>query len=413
MPFLILANQQTVDKKIKGPRSAAKYKKAPDAPKRFKSAFIIFSAEKHKEIKKKLEKEGRPEKTTDIAKLVSESWKSLPPGEREKWEQKAETDRARYEEEKATYKGPWKVPAQNKRSTKDPSAPKRPMSAFLAYSNSRRAGLKRLNPKATNADLSKMLSKTWKELAADERAKYMEEEADLRAKYKQNMAVWRKKAAKQKKLERAEEEERLATEPQVSHQGMNDLQQQQMLQQLQMQQQQQQQQDFVQQNGSMGMEMPQLQDQHAMMDHQRQAMMQGTAGSDSSGLGGDNQQNMGILGGQNPYGFQAMSFPRMGGFGMQGSNSYFANAFGMQPPGGQTGTLSAMMGQNYMQNPTMMGQLQQMQGMNSMQGGVGQLYGQNPVGIGLQIGGNGNGNADQLNSHDAQSQQQHGRIFEG
>jgi len=41
---------------------APKYKKAPDAPKRFKSAFIIFSAEKHKAIKEDLAKEGRSEK---------------------------------------------------------------------------------------------------------------------------------------------------------------------------------------------------------------------------------------------------------------------------------------------------------------------------------------------------------------
>ena len=39
-----------------------KYKKAPDAPKRFKSAFIIFSAEKHKEIKEDFAKQGRMEK---------------------------------------------------------------------------------------------------------------------------------------------------------------------------------------------------------------------------------------------------------------------------------------------------------------------------------------------------------------
>jgi hypothetical protein len=42
--------------------SAPKYKKAPDAPKRFKSAFIIFSAEKHKEIKSEMAKHGRTEK---------------------------------------------------------------------------------------------------------------------------------------------------------------------------------------------------------------------------------------------------------------------------------------------------------------------------------------------------------------
>jgi len=65
--------------------------------------------------------------------------------------------------------GPWKIPS-NKRKTKDPLAPKRPMSAFLAYSNSRRAGLKRDHPKSTNADLSRMLSKTWKELDPTQRA---------------------------------------------------------------------------------------------------------------------------------------------------------------------------------------------------------------------------------------------------
>jgi hypothetical protein len=42
--------------------ASPKYKKAPDAPKRFKSAFIIFSAEKHKEIKEDLAKQGRSEK---------------------------------------------------------------------------------------------------------------------------------------------------------------------------------------------------------------------------------------------------------------------------------------------------------------------------------------------------------------
>ena len=249
--------------------------------------------------------------------------------------------------------GPWKIPAHNKRSTKDPSAPKRPMSAFLAYSNSRRAGLKRLNPKATNADLSKMLSKSWKELAADDRAKYMEEEAELRAKYKTDMAVWRKKAAKQKKLERVEQEERAAAEPQQMQSpgqggpGMNaQMQQQQQL----MEQMQQQQDQFMAANGGMGgmggMDMGQMADQQALMQQQRDAMM--SAGGDPNG---DAQQNMANMfgGGQNPYALQAaglggMGFPGgMGAFGLNSAtNPYLANAF-MQGSG-QAGSLSALMG---------------------------------------------------------------------
>jgi hypothetical protein len=41
-----------------------KLKKAPDAPKRFKSAFIFFSTEKHKEIRSQLMAEGNTEKVT-------------------------------------------------------------------------------------------------------------------------------------------------------------------------------------------------------------------------------------------------------------------------------------------------------------------------------------------------------------
>jgi hypothetical protein len=64
--------------------------------------------------------------------------------EKEVWDKRAQKDKARYEVEKAMYKGPWKIPA-NKRTPKDPAAPKRPMSAFLAFSNKRRAALKRVS----------------------------------------------------------------------------------------------------------------------------------------------------------------------------------------------------------------------------------------------------------------------------
>merc|ERR1712130_1083113 len=142
-------------------KTAAKYKKSPNAPKRFKSAFIFFSQNKHKEIRDKLCKEGSIEKTTSIAKLVSQEWKNLSAQDREVWEEMARKDKDRYAAEKAAYTGPWKIRAGN--PPKDSGAPKRPMSAFLAFSNCRRAGIKRKNPGATNADLSRILSKMWKE----------------------------------------------------------------------------------------------------------------------------------------------------------------------------------------------------------------------------------------------------------
>ena len=45
----------------KGPTTTKKYKKAPEAPRRFKSAFIFFSIEMHRQIREKLASDGEVE----------------------------------------------------------------------------------------------------------------------------------------------------------------------------------------------------------------------------------------------------------------------------------------------------------------------------------------------------------------
>jgi len=183
-----------------------KFKKAPDAPKRFKSAFIFFSTDKHKTIRAQLQADGVAAKTADIAKLVSKAWKNLSPDERESWEAMARKDRARYEMEKTTYKGPWKVPAK-KRSLKDPHAPKRPMSAYLAFSNSRRAMVKKENPQMGNAELSRLLSTMWKEAPVDVRKKYIDREFAKRQSYNVVMATWKANTKEEKRVKRDLREE--------------------------------------------------------------------------------------------------------------------------------------------------------------------------------------------------------------
>ena len=84
-----------------------------------------------------------------MAKLVSKSWKLLNAKEKEKWEDMARIDKERYEREKALYKGPWKVP-----DVKYPDAPKKPMSAFLAFGNERRKAIAEANPLMSNAEIS-------------------------------------------------------------------------------------------------------------------------------------------------------------------------------------------------------------------------------------------------------------------
>ena len=145
-----------------------------------------------------------------MAKIISEEWRNMPPKERSVWDEKARIDKERYEIEKSMYTGPWKIPSR-KRSQKDPDAPKRPMSSFLAFSNGKRSQLKKENPSLTNTDISKLLAKMWKEAPDEEKKEYIEEESKLREIYKKDMAEWREKVRKEQ-LEQEEQKDKLAKE---------------------------------------------------------------------------------------------------------------------------------------------------------------------------------------------------------
>ena len=104
----------------------------------------------------------------------------------------AAQDKERYEREKEAYNGPWKVAVDQSRKKKDPSAPKRGMSAFLCFAKTRRSVVRSNNPNLSNAEVSKVLSKMWKEAPPDVIQKYREEEKQERQRYLQAMEEWRK-----------------------------------------------------------------------------------------------------------------------------------------------------------------------------------------------------------------------------
>jgi hypothetical protein len=135
--------------------------------------------------------------------LVSIAWKALSEEEREKWEEMGRKDKARYEMEKAMYSGPWKVPMTGKKE-KDPSKPKRPMSAFLSFSNRKRSMVKEQHKFAKTADVSRILAQMWKEAPAEEKQEFIDEEFALRQEYKSTMAEWKEKT--DKKISKAREE---------------------------------------------------------------------------------------------------------------------------------------------------------------------------------------------------------------
>lgn len=194
------------EKRKKKSKAPVSYKKAPHAPKRFKSPYIHFSMSRIDDYRQKL---GGNVKITTISKAIGEEWKKLPTEERKKWQDIAQKDKVRFEAEKQLYTGPWKIPS--KRTKKDPRAPKRPCSAFLFFSQSERHKIKEQNPELQNTQISSLLGKVWKSLSEEERRPHVEREQREREQYHKDMAVWKKEREK-------EEEEMRERRQQVTNQ---------------------------------------------------------------------------------------------------------------------------------------------------------------------------------------------------
>jgi len=193
-----------------------KYKKAPQAPKRFKSSYMFFSTIKHKEIRVELtanikEETGQKIRTTDVAKLVSKAWKALPKEERERWDEIARQDKERYEIEKMTYTGPWKVPIyatarhlaqqqknnktqfenENATATGGVRTPERPLSAFLSFSNAKREYVKtRFTNAVTHVEIASILAQMWKDADPIEKKVYLDKQFLQEQSYNRRMVEW-------------------------------------------------------------------------------------------------------------------------------------------------------------------------------------------------------------------------------
>ena len=196
-----VAKEQEVPKKGKKRAASDKeksgFRKAPGAPKRFKSPYILFSIDRMDKHRKEMDIKT---KVTSISRLVSDEWKALSEDERKKWGERAKLDKERYNAEKSLYTGPWTIPS--KRSRKDPSAPKRPMSAFLFYSQGKRKELKEQNPGIKNTDISRLLGDRWKAAPQEERLPFIEREKKERDVYNKEIAEWRKQKDEEEKAVR-------------------------------------------------------------------------------------------------------------------------------------------------------------------------------------------------------------------
>lgn len=175
---------------MKRQRKAA-LKKAPGAPKRFKSPYILFSIECREAIKRQLPSQA---KVTEIMSKIAETWRKLSEKERRHWEALAERDRARYDSEMSRYQGPLKVPRVRPR--RYPDQPKRATSAFMQFVRSVKARVRQQHPEMSNSEIMKMLTEQWRSASKEDKLPFLEKEREERAIYKTAMEQWQKETGR-------------------------------------------------------------------------------------------------------------------------------------------------------------------------------------------------------------------------
>lgn len=177
-------------------------KKDPNAPKRGKSAYLFFCADRRESVKESL---GAESKATDVTRRLGELWNQLKDSKKasdkkelQRFEAQAAEDKTRYEGEKAEYV-PVEVeetekPKRRGGKKKDSTGPKRGQSAYLFFCAANRAQVKEDNPDFKATEVTSELGRLWNmlkddpsraselqkfvKMAEDDKARYEAEKAD-------------------------------------------------------------------------------------------------------------------------------------------------------------------------------------------------------------------------------------------
>ncbi|XP_062911164.1 high mobility group protein B2-like isoform X6 [Mobula hypostoma] len=168
------------------------------------SLYAYFMQTCREEHKKK-----HPEASVNFAefsKKCSERWKIMSSKKKAKFEDLVKNDRARYDWEMKNY-----VPQEgDKKKKKDPSAPKRPLSAFFIFCSDKRPKVKSESPGMSIGDIAKKLGEMWSTVQTKDKQTYQQKASKLKEKNEKEIAAYRAKRkndARKKPAAKPEEEE--------------------------------------------------------------------------------------------------------------------------------------------------------------------------------------------------------------
>lgn len=154
--------------------------KDPNASKRNLSAYLLYQNAMREQFKQ----ENPMMSFGQLARYTSHMYKNLTPEEKRTWENRAQEDKERYDAELSTYVPPpgytstgvliddQRPRRRNKRTPKDPSAPKRASGAYVFFTNEMRPKILAEFPGIKFVDLGRTLGERWRSLHPDEKKKF-------------------------------------------------------------------------------------------------------------------------------------------------------------------------------------------------------------------------------------------------
>jgi len=138
-------------------------------PKKAKTSYTAYYLEQFGVIRKQQPNAKLPE----IAKQVAQKWNSLSDNDKKPYVQRSEEDNKRFKKEFEEYKKTL--------------PPKRPSTAFMIFSNEKRAALSQAKPQAKITEIAKLLGVEWKKLSEAKKEAYKKSADKATAEWKQKM----------------------------------------------------------------------------------------------------------------------------------------------------------------------------------------------------------------------------------
>lgn len=161
-------------------------KKDANKPRGRMSAYAFFVQTCREEHKEK--HPGESVVFAEFSKKCSQKWKAITPKEKKRFEDMAGKDKARYEKEMDSYVPP-EGEKKRKMKTKDPNAPKRPLSAFFCFCAEERPKVRAGNPGWSVGLVAKELGKKWEVVPS--KTKYEKQAAEDKARYERELAAYK------------------------------------------------------------------------------------------------------------------------------------------------------------------------------------------------------------------------------